>query len=64
MLAATQQRIVMRDTAEDRRAIIEHLQAALDRCDGAGLPVLKYLIERALDEARAADWSTRQLGSI
>ena len=46
----------MRDTAKDRKAILDHLQAALDLCEPAGLPIAGYLIERALDEVRAADW--------
>jgi len=46
----------MRDTAKDRQEILKHLQAALDLCEPAGLPIAGYLIERALDEVRAADW--------
>lgn len=46
----------MHDAAKDRDEIIQHLQAALDRCEGVGAPILEFLIERALDEARALDW--------
>ena len=50
----------MRDTAKDRKDIIEHLQAALSLCESAGMPTLEFLIERALDEAHATDWGRGQ----
>jgi hypothetical protein len=46
----------MRDTAKDRKDIIEHLQAALVLCEPAGLPLVGFLIEQALEQVRAADW--------
>jgi hypothetical protein len=50
----------MPDAANDQKELIAHLQAALDLCDGSAMPTLGYLIARALDEARAADWETRR----
>jgi hypothetical protein len=46
----------MRDTAADRQKVIEHLETALTLSDELNQPVLGYLIERAIDEARAADF--------
>ena len=47
----------MQDTAKHRAEIIDHLEKALTLCDAAAVPVVGYLIERALDEARATDWT-------
>jgi hypothetical protein len=47
----------MRDTAKHRAKIIEHLETALTLCDQASEPIVGYLIERALDEARGSDWT-------
>ena len=47
----------MRDTAKYRAEIIEHLETALALCDQASEPIVGYLIERALDEARASHWT-------
>jgi hypothetical protein len=47
----------MRDTAKHRAEIIDHLEKALSLCDQASQPIVGYLIERALDEARAAHWT-------
>jgi hypothetical protein len=46
----------MRDTAKHRAEIIEHLETPLALCDQASEPIVGYLIERALDEARGSDW--------
>jgi hypothetical protein len=40
---------------ESRKKIIEHLQKALDLCEGPEAVALSYRIARALDEARAMD---------
>ena len=48
------QRSIMRDTAKYRAEIIEHLEKALTLCEQASEPIVGYLIERALDEARAS----------
>jgi hypothetical protein len=47
----------MRDTAKHRAKIIEHLETALTLCDQPSEPIVGYLIERALDEARGSDWT-------
>jgi hypothetical protein len=44
----------MRDMAKHRAEIIEHLETALALCDQASEPIVGYLVERALDEARSA----------
>ena len=50
----------MRDTAKDRVEIIEHLEKALLLSEQASEPIVGYLIERALDEATAAQVSGRR----
>ena len=47
----------MEDQSERRRKLIEHLESAMRIADEIGQPVTAYLIERALDEARAAMWT-------
>jgi hypothetical protein len=47
----------MLDAASRRAEIIDHLEKALTLCDAAGEPIVGYLIERALDEARGAHWT-------
>jgi DNA-binding ferritin-like protein len=49
----------MHDQSEQRRKLIEHLESAMQLADEMGQPVTAYLIERALDEARAAAWGLR-----
>jgi hypothetical protein len=49
----------MLDTQKKRHEIIEHLEAARALADEVGQPVTSYLIERALDEARGADWGLK-----
>ena len=44
----------MRDTAKHRAEIIELLEKALMLSEQASEPIVRYLIERALDEARGA----------
>jgi hypothetical protein len=46
----------MRDTAEDRCKIIEQLELALAGAAELNESALAYLIERAIDEARAGAW--------
>ena len=46
----------MRDTADDRRKLIEHLEAALAAAVEMNESALAYLIERAIDEARSSAW--------
>jgi hypothetical protein len=46
----------MRDAAADRQKIIEQLESALAAANELNQAVLAYLIERAIDEARAADF--------
>jgi hypothetical protein len=50
----------MRDTAKHRDEIIEHLEKALLLSEEASEPIVGYLIERALDEARGAQWGLRK----
>ena len=45
---------VMPDTAKYRAEIIEYLEKALLLSEQASEPIVGYLIERALDEARAS----------
>jgi hypothetical protein len=47
----------MRDTAKYRAEIIDHLEKALVLSEQASEPVVGYLIERALDEARGSHWT-------
>lgn len=47
----------MQDQAERRKQLIENLESAMRLADELGQPVTAYLIERALDEARAASWT-------
>ncbi len=54
---------VMRDTAADRRKIIEHLEAALALTDQTREAVLGYLIEHALDYAWVAS-ALAEVGSF
>jgi hypothetical protein len=42
----------MLDSARQRAAMIDHLEAALGLASDLGEDVLAYLIERCLDEAR------------
>lgn len=44
----------MPDTAKYRAEIIEYLEKALLLSEQASEPIVGYLIERALDEARAS----------
>ena len=53
----------MRDTAKHRAEIIEHLETVLALCDQASEPIVGYLVERALDEARASHWTGGRLPS-
>jgi hypothetical protein len=46
----------MRDTAKDRAEIIELLEKALTLSEEASEPILGFLIQSALDQARAAQW--------
>lgn len=46
----------MLDAAKKRQEMIDHLEAAMILAGEVGQPVTEYLIERALDEARGADW--------
>ena len=46
----------MHNDAEQRRKLIEHLEAAMRIADELGEPTTAYLTERALDEARASMW--------
>jgi hypothetical protein len=50
----------MRDNTEDRRKLIEHLEAAMRLAHEMGQPTTAYLIERALDEARAQMWPAKE----
>jgi hypothetical protein len=47
----------MRDAWRDREQIMANLQAALTLADGLQMGTLAYLIERALDEAQAAQFA-------
>lgn len=51
-----------RDVANDREQLVEHLQIALDLCEGSKMPNLAYLIARALDEVRAPDSNRASVG--
>ena len=46
----------MKDTSRQRADLLMHLEAALILTAELGQPVTGYLIERALDEARSAQW--------
>jgi hypothetical protein len=46
----------MRNASKDRSEIISHLEAALGLANGLNQGILAYLIERAIDEARALDF--------
>jgi hypothetical protein len=46
----------MRDVSKDRAGVISHLEAALGLVNELNQGVLAYLIERAIDEARALDF--------
>lgn len=46
----------MRDDMEQRRKLIEHLEAAIRLAEDLGENVTAFLTERALDEARASLW--------
>ena len=52
-LHVREQGMQMTPREDQRRRMIEHLQAALDLADGLNDSLTGYLIERALDEARA-----------
>lgn len=54
----------MRDTAKHGAEMIEHLEKALTLSEEASEPIIGYLIERALDEARAAQWDCRSLSRL
>ena len=47
----------MEHQSERRQELIEHLETAMRLADEMGQPITAYLIERALDEARAAMWT-------
>ena len=47
----------MRDTAKHRAEIIALLEKALMLSEQASEPIVGYLIERALDEARGSHWT-------
>lgn len=47
----------MQDQSERRRKLIEQLEASMHLAEDLAQPVTAYLIERALDEARAAAWT-------
>jgi len=47
----------MQDQSERRRKLIEQLEAAMHLAEELGQPATAFLIERALDEARAAAWT-------
>jgi len=47
----------MRETAKYRDEMIQYLERALTLSEQASQPVVGYLIERALDEARASQWT-------
>ena len=47
----------MKETAELRAKLIEHLEKALLLSEEAHEPTVGYLIERALDEARGSHWT-------
>jgi hypothetical protein len=49
----------MRNASKDRSEIISHLEAALGLANGLNQGILAYLIERAIDEARALDFRLR-----
>jgi hypothetical protein len=51
----------MKDTAKDREEIIEHLEKALILSEQASEPVVGYLIECALDEARGTQWGLKRV---
>ena len=46
----------MLDAQKKRAEIIDHLERALALTVEVNQPITGYLIERALDEARDADW--------
>jgi hypothetical protein len=46
----------MRDTAKDRAEIVELLEKALTLSEEAHEPIVGFLIQSALDAARAAQW--------
>ena len=46
----------MRDSREQRIALISYLESALSLAEELNEPAAAYLIERALDEARAKFW--------
>ena len=50
----------MRDTTKHRAEMIEHLEKAFTLSEEASEPIIGYLIERALDEARAAQWGLQK----
>ena len=47
----------MQNTSEQRQKLIAQLETAMHLAEEIGQPVTAYLIERALDEARAANWT-------
>lgn len=49
----------MHDAQQKRLEAIKHLETALALTDGDAYPTLAYLIECALDEARAKDWGLK-----
>lgn len=46
----------MKDQGPQRQELIDHLQAALAISEELRQPTTGYLIERAIDEARASMW--------
>jgi hypothetical protein len=44
---------LMQDNTERRRQLIEHLETAANLADALDQPTTGYLIERAIEEARA-----------
>jgi hypothetical protein len=48
----------MRDTWQDRAQLMANLQAALTLANELEMGTLAYLIERALDEAQAAQFAS------
>jgi hypothetical protein len=53
----------MRDTWQDRAQLMANLQAALTLANELEMGTLAYLIERALDEAQAAQFACQACGS-
>lgn len=48
----------MQDESEQRKKLVEHLESAMQIADEINQPVISFLIERALDEARGAFWTS------